>query len=169
MVHAGNRFALEVRDNLVGKARRESAILRQSEHGSPVAAAGMDAAGNAAAGLLSMLEGYSVLGGYGVAAHRGWIGGIVSVDSAHRSRLAKPNRAFYYLLTLLLQLIPYSLTGGAGVNLGIAAFASASRTGYAGPRIRWLRIPYEAIRDAGWIYVISLPLFALASLFEFTM
>jgi hypothetical protein len=30
-----------------------------------------------------------------------------------------------------------------------------------------LRIPYEAIRDAGWIYMISLPLFAIASLFEF--
>jgi len=64
--------------------------------------------------------------------------------------------AFYYIVTLLLQLIPYSLTGGAGVNLGIAAFASESRTGYRGPRMPWLRIPYEAILDAGWIYLISL-------------
>jgi hypothetical protein len=169
MVHSGNRYALDFRDKLVGKAQRESVILRQSQRGNSVAAAAMDAAGNAVAGLLSMIAGYGVPAGYGVAAYRGWIGGVVSVDAAHRSRLARPFEAFYYLVTLLLQLVPYSLTGGAGVSMGIAAFAGESRTGYQGPRMPWLRIPYEAIRDAGWIYIISLPLFAIASLFEFTM
>jgi hypothetical protein len=167
MVHSGNRYALEFRDKLVGKAQRESVVLRQLQRGNSVAAAGMDAAGNAVAGLLSMIAGCGVPAGYGVAAYRGWIGGVVSVNAAHRSRLARPFGAFYYLVTMLLQLVPYSLAGGAGVNIGIAAFASENRTGYQGPRIQWLRIRYEAIRDAGWIYMISLPLFAIASLFEF--
>ncbi len=169
MVHSGNRFALDFRDKLVGEAQRESVILRQYQQGNSLAAAGMDAAGNAVAGLLSMMAGYCVPAGYGIAAYRGWIGGIVSVDAAHRSRLARPYGAFHYLLVLLLQLLPYSLAGGAGVSIGFAAFASESRTGYQGPRIPWLRIPYEAIRDAGWIYMVSLPLFAVASLFEFMM
>ncbi|MGD0577416.1 MAG: hypothetical protein ABSC08_00655 [Bryobacteraceae bacterium] len=169
MVHAGNRFALGFRDNLVGKAQRESPILRQFQHGHSVAAADLDATGNAVGGLSSMVAGYGVPAGYGVAAYRGWIGGVVSVDGEHRSRLATRYEAFYYLMTLLLQLIPYSLAGGAGVNLGIAAFASESRSGYRGPRMAWLRIPYEAIRDAGWVYVVALPLFAIASLFEFLM
>jgi len=100
-----------------------------------------------------------LMAGYGcprrllVAVSRGWIGGIVSVDSAHRSRFARPYGAFYYLVTLLLQLVPYSLVGGAGVNLGFAAFGDGSRTGYEGSRLPWLRIPYEAIADAGWIYL----------------
>lgn len=127
----------------------------------------MEAAGNAIAGLLSIIAGYGVPAGYGVAAYRGWIGGIVSVDAAHHSRLASPFPAFYYLVTLLLQLIPYSLSGGAGVSMGIAAFASVHRTGYNGPRMRSLQIPYEAISDAAWIYVISVPLFVIASLLEF--
>jgi len=93
----------------------------------------------------------------------------VSVDGEHRSRLVKPYAAFCYLVTLLPQLIPYSITGGAGVNLGLAAFRRESRSGYTGRRAPWLRIPYEALRDAGRLYLISLPLFAIASLFEFTM
>ncbi len=169
MVHSGNRIALDFRDNLVGKAQRESVIARQFRSGNVVAAAGLDAAGNAAVGLLTMISGYFAPAGYGFAAFRGWIGGIVSVDSSHRSRLARPDGAFYYLVTLLLQLVPSSMVGGAGVNLGIAAFASESRTGYRGARMPALRIPYEAIRDAGWIYLGSLPLFAIASLFEFMM
>ena len=53
------------------------------------------------------------------------------------------------------------------MTLGIAAFASESV--YQGRRLLWLRIPYEAIGDAARIYLLSLPLFALASLFEFLM
>ena len=94
---------------------------------------------------------------------------MVSVDDAHHSRLSTPYEAFYYLTTLLLQLIPYMLTGGAGVNLGIAAFARPAWTGYDGRRVKWLLIPFDAIRDAGWIYLIALPMFAVASLFEFMM
>ena len=157
MVHSGSHYALDFRDKLVGKAQR----------GNPVAAASLDAAANAVGGLLSMIAGYGVPAGYSVAAYRGWIGGVVSVDGAHHSRLARSFEAFYYLVTLLLQLVPYSLAGGGGANLGIPASAGESRTVYHRPRMPWLQIPYEAIRDAGWIYIISLPLLAIASLFEF--
>jgi len=169
MVHSSNRFALEYRDKLVGRAQHESPILRQHQRGNSVRAAGLDTAGNAVAGLLSMMAGYCVPAGYGVAAYRGWIGGIVSVDAAHRSRFVSLYGAFYYVVTLILQLVPYSLAGGAGVSAGVAAFAVDNRTGYQGRRIPWLRIPYEAIGDAGRIYLISLPLFAVASLFEWVM
>jgi hypothetical protein len=70
-----------------------------------------------------MIGGYGVPAGYCIAGYRGWVGGVVSVDDAHHSRLRTPYEAFYYLTTLVLQLIPYTLTGGAGVNLGIATFA----------------------------------------------
>ena len=164
--HAGNAAALRSRDNLVGKAQRESVILRQHRRGNPLAAAGLDAMANAAAAGLGGLAGYCPPAGYAVAAYRGWIGGIVGVDSRHRSRLRTPYGAFYYLATLILQLIPYSLAGGAGVNLGIAAF---TQTDYPGARIQWLKLPHAAIADAGWIYLVALPLFAIASLFEFLM
>lgn len=169
LVHSGNRYSLHYRDKLIGKADRESVILRQLQHGHSLTAAALDASANAFAGFLSIPAGYCPPAGYAVAAFRGWIGGIVSLDDHHRSRLATSFGAFYYLTTLLLQLIPFSLAGGAGVNLGLASFINEKRSGYCGPRMPWLRIPYEAMRDAGWIYLSSLPLFAAASLFEFLM
>jgi hypothetical protein len=169
LVHVGNRFALGYRDRLVGEAQKNSPILAQSQNGHPLAAASLDAGGNAAAGFLSLLAGYGVPAGYWVAWQRGWVGGVVSVDGSHRSRLSSRYEAFYYLTTLALQLVPYTLAGGAGVNLGFAAFGRPAWTGYQGRRVRWLRIPFEAIHDAGWIYLVALPLFACASWFEFTM
>jgi hypothetical protein len=169
MVHFGNGFALRYRDRLVGDAVKTSTILQRSQKGNRLAAASLDASGNAAAGLVSLLAGYCVPAGYWIALERGWIGGIVSVDGDHRSRLKGVHEAFYYVVTLVLQLVPYTLVGGAGVNLGIAAFTNPAIPIYQGPRLRWLRIPVEAIRDACWIYLIALPMFAVASLFEFTM
>jgi hypothetical protein len=98
-------------------------------------------------------------------AFRGWVGGIVSVSTgpAHTSRLADPWEAFYYLLTLVLQLIPYTLAGGAGVNLGVAYFRP--RPFYQGQK--WLTLPGEAVRDVLRIYVLVVPLFFIASLWEF--
>jgi hypothetical protein len=169
MVHAHNRFALRYRDRLVGDAWKSSPTLAQYQKGHRVIAASLDSGGNAAAGLLSLIAGYGVPAGYWVAGYRGWVGGVVSVDENHRSRLSTRYEAFYYLTTLLLQLIPYTLAGGAGVNLGIAAFAKPRWTGYTGRRVPWLMIPFEAIGDAAWIYLIALPMFVGASLFEFLM
>jgi len=98
-----------------------------------------------------------------IVAYRGWIGGIVSVDGSHLSRLADAREAAYYLITLILQLIPYSITGGAGVNMGLA---------YLNPKRytqgeKWIGIPAEAIRDVVRIYLVAAPLFLVASLWEF--
>jgi hypothetical protein len=168
MAHSGNSLALRTGDAIVASAVQTSPITKQFLHGNRLSAAGLDALANAGSGLASVPAGYGVISGYAVAAYRGWIGGIVSVDNDHRSRLATPGSAFYYLTTLILQLIPYSLAGGAGVNLGLAAFRAPDRTGYTGARIPFLRVPYAAVQDAWRIYLISLPLFALASVFEFT-
>lgn len=167
LVHGGNTFALGYRDRLIAKAWQESVILRDFQKGNALRAAALDAAGNAVGGAGSLVAGYFPPMGYAVAAFRGWIGGVVSVDDAHRSRVSTVHEAFYYLTTLILQLIPYSLTGGAGINLGMAVFSRRGRTAYPGRRIRWLLVPYDALGDAGWIYLVSLPLFVIASIFEF--
>jgi len=166
-VHSGSKFALGFRDRLVAKAQRESVILRDLDRDNRLRAAGFDAAGNAGAAALGLVAGYFPPVGYGAVAFRGWVGGVVSVDDRHRSRLGTPREAFYYITTLILQLIPYSLVGGAGVNIGIATFGRRGRVEYPGSRVRWLLIPHAALGDAGWIYLVSLPLFAIASLFEF--
>jgi hypothetical protein len=100
---------------------------------------------------------------YPLIAYRGWIGGIVSIDGSHASRLADVKEGAYYLITLLLQLIPYTLTGGAGTNMGMAFLKP--KPCYQGEK--WLGIPKEALRDVLRIYRVAVPLFLLASLWEF--
>ena len=104
-------------------------------------------------------------GGVPFAAYRGWVGGIVSVDARHVSRLSQPGTAFYYLVTVTLQLIPYILTGGAGMYLGLVAWRR--RNDASVRSLLGLRIPGEAIRDVGWIWALALPIFLAGSLFEF--
>jgi hypothetical protein len=109
------------------------------------------------------VAGLSVVIPYPVVAHQGWVGGIVSVDNAHVSRLTNPIEATYYILVLILQLIPYTLSAGAGINLGFA---------YLRPRLyyqgdKWLGLPKEAVRDVLRIYLLVVPLFLTASLVEF--
>ncbi len=162
MVHSGNRFALDQRDRLVAQARDTSRISRAMKQGKRRTAAVLDAAGNLIGAAATSLAGYWAPAAYPLALHKGWIGGIVSVDRQHRSRLVGAEAA-YYLTTLLLQLIPYILAGGAGVNLGLARVRPVGD--YSGPQ--FLGVPQEAIRDAGRIYLLVVPLFAVASAFEF--
>ena len=114
-------------------------------------------------GISNTLEGLGVIFPYPFMAYRGWIGGIVSIDSLHMSRLAVPKEAAYYSITLTLQLIPSILAGGAGVNIGLANFRP--KPFYQGEK--WLGMSKEAIRDALRIYIIVIPLLMLASLWEF--
>jgi hypothetical protein len=100
------------------------------------------------------------------AAYRGWIGGLVSVDGEHKSRLRHWRERNYYLGVLLLQLIPYSLAGGTGVRLGLAVLMPKGRWGFPGSE-RWLGLPAEGVRDVGRIYALIVPLFLVASLIEF--
>ncbi|MFQ6126493.1 MAG: hypothetical protein ACE5R6_18055 [Candidatus Heimdallarchaeota archaeon] len=162
MAHAGNEFALSHRDSVVAKAQGSPIVIALRE-GNGLRAALLDFGGNLVGALANTLGGLGVIVPYPVVAYRGWIGGIVSVDGAHVSRLMNPGEAVYYIFTLILQLIPYSLAGGAGVNLGVAYFRP--RVFYQGEK--WLGLPKEAIRDVLRIYLLVVPLFLVAALWEF--
>jgi hypothetical protein len=166
MVQTGNTFALAQRDTLVASANASDPASIALDHGDRPQAALIDFGENLVlGGVPSTVGGLAIVIPYPVALYRGWVGGIVSVDSAHISRLATPAEAAYYLGTLVLQLIPYTLAGGAGINLGLAYLRP--RPCYAGKR--WLGFPIEALRDVGWIYVLVVPLFFIASLYEFLL
>ena len=168
MVHTGNQFALDFTDNLVAQAHSEDPSSLALQRGDRLGAALSDFSRNLLLGAVpNTVSGLAVVIPYPLAAFRGWVGGIVSVntDDAHTSRLADPGEAVYYLVTLILQLIPYTLAGGAGVNLGIAYFRPLPF--YQGDK--WLSLPSEAVRDVLRIYVLIVPLFFVASLWEFLM
>ena len=165
MVHAGNAFALRHRDAIVGAART-SRTLQALNQNLPVRAALADFSGNLLIGAVpTTVMGISVVMPFPFIAYRGWIGGIVSVDGEHKSRLAG-REGIYYIAVLLLQLIPYTLSGAAGVRLGLGFLFPQSKWGYQGNR-RWIGLPAEGIRDLGRIYLLVIPLFLLASLVEF--
>ncbi len=164
MVHTGNAFAISTRDQIVSGAQ-SSPVLVTLNQGSRLQAALLDFWGNLVAGFSNLAGGLGVVVPYPIVAYRGWVGGIVSIDSAHASRLADPGQAAYYLITLVLQLIPYSLSGGAGVNLGLSLYRS--KPYYQGEK--WLGIPKEGIWDALRIFLLVVPLFLIASLWEFLM
>ena len=162
MVHAGNDLARGYRDRVVAQAQSSSSLVAL-ERDERWRAALLDFAGNVFAAFIDSVLGLGVLLSYPSVAYRGWIGGIVSVDSAHVSRLTDVREGAYYVTTLILQLIPSSLTGGAGVNLGLANLRPKPH--YQG--VRWLGLPKEALRDVLRIYLVALPLFLLASVWEF--
>jgi hypothetical protein len=168
LVHAGFGPALAFRDRLVGRAMQSSSIMQAQQRGFPLRAAALDLAANAgAAAVPTTVMGLSVVLPFPVAVARGFVGGVVSVDGDHHSRLADPREAAYYLIVLILQVVPYALAGGAGVRLGLGFVLPKSRWGYDGSS-RWLGLlPAEGVRDVGRMYVVALPLFLVASLVEF--
>jgi hypothetical protein len=167
MVHSGVLFALHARDSIVGRAysgNDPTTIAMQS--GRPFQAAMSDFSRNLFLGAVpSTLSGLGVIFPYPEAIYRGWVGGIVSVDGNHTSRFAEPGEAIYYVVTMVLQLIPYSLAGGAGVYLGLAYY----RTHSGSQAAKWYELPRLAVMDVGRIYLLIVPLFLIASLWEFLM
>lgn len=162
MVSAGNAYALERRDAIVGAAQTGDTLLAYHE-GDRLRASLLDFAANLGlGGLTSTALGVGVALVYPVAAYRGWVGGIVSVDAHHASRLADLGSAAYYLTTLILQLIPYSIAGGMGVYLGVGAWRALRH-----PVDAWLGMPRDRLRDVALSYIVIVPLFLVASLFEF--
>lgn len=98
----------------------------ENNRGNHFSAALEDFAGNLVIGSVpKAIMGMAVILPYPWVAYQGWIGGIVSVRSDHSSRLNSLRSAAYYLLTLVLQILPYSLSVGAGVNVGISLFRPA--------------------------------------------
>jgi hypothetical protein len=163
MVHTGSGPALRFRDKIVADAQKNSGILSALRDNRPMKAACMDFAGNLTGGVASTLAGYWAPAVFPIVVYRGWIGGIVSVNGRHNSRLADASERFYYLLTMMLQIIPYSLAGGAGVNIGIARVRPEGY--YSGPKV--FGVPRAAFCDAAVIYLLIVPLFFIASTFEF--
>jgi hypothetical protein len=167
MVHERSGFALTRGDQIVGQAVASDPAKAAEMKGLPVQAALFDFAGNLGRGAIpTTVMGLGIVMPFPVAAYRGWIGGIVSVDGDHKSRLRTWHQASYYLGVLLLQLIPYSLAGGAGVRLGLGFLIPKSRWGYPGSRY-WLALPADGLRDVARIYALAVPLFLVASLVEF--
>jgi hypothetical protein len=123
MVHAGNAFALNYRDRLVDQAARHNPAALSAKQGKHLQAALLDFAGNLFLGAVpKTISGLAIILPYPWIVHRGWVGGIVSVRADHSSRLNNIHSAIYYILTLTLQVIPYSLAIGAGINAGLALF-----------------------------------------------
>ncbi len=167
MVTARVQFALGIRDQIVGQAYAGTdPTINALQSGNRLQASLSDFSRNLIFGAVpDTVGGLGVIFPYFVTAYRGWVGGIVSVDQSHISRLAQPSEAVYYLVTLILQLIPYSLAGGAGVQLGLTYYRSHSN-----PQVpKWLGIPKVAIIDVGRIYLLVVPLFLVASLWEFLL
>ena len=165
MVHSGNPFALNYRDKLVSNTAQQDPAAIANRQGQPLRAAFLDFAGNLLIGSVPQsIMGLGIIFPYPSVAYQGWIGGIVSVREDHTSRLNNCRSAVYYLLTLLLQITAYSLTIGAGVNVGVSLFRPAPY--YRGEKLAHL-FPVEVLRDWIRIYVLASPLFLLASLWEF--
>jgi hypothetical protein len=161
---SGSNLALDQRDAIVKAARDTDAMVAYGQD-DRLKAAILDFGGNVGAAALTSATGLAVVGPLPIAAYRGWVGGIVSVDAQHRSRLSRSDTALYYLVTVTLQSIPYILTAGAGMYLGLVAWRR--RNDVSVRAVFTLRIPGEALRDTGWIWGLSLPFFLAGSLFEF--
>lgn len=164
MVHLGNQRALSFRDSLVAKAHRVDAASIADDRGDHVTAAAIDFSRNLGlAAIPETVGGLALVLPVAGAAYRGWVGGVVSVDHSHRSRLLKPRTAVYYVITMLLQLLAYTLADGAGLYLGWAYIRK--RGPFVGPR--WFRLPGPALKDTALLYVLIVPLFAIGSWWEF--
>jgi hypothetical protein len=164
MAHSGNEFALSYGDRLVAKAQKQDRAAISYRQGHRFTAAAQDFAMNLVAGAVPQtVTGLTVVSPYGFGAYRGWVGGIVSVDRNHLSRLRDWRKGAYYVITLVLQLVPYSLAGGIGVHLGLCFFKRFSY--YTGDKIGGY--PKEAIWDVVRVYQVIIPLFFIASLWEF--
>jgi hypothetical protein len=117
MAHSGSEFALDYRDKLVSEAQTGTVLTQNS----PILRGLADFGGNSIGAAVDTVLGLGIVMPFPSVIYRGWVGGIVSVDSDHDSRLTRPKEAAYYFSVILLQLLGYSLAAGAGIYLGLAA------------------------------------------------
>lgn len=165
MAHAGNRFALAQRDKTVQKALTSDKASIAHQSGNHATALVHDFAGNLFyAAIPQTVAGVGVILPYFSVAYQGWVGGVVSVDSAHRSRLRSLKATTYYFLVLLLQFIPFSLSIGAGVRFGVELYRHNADISW---RFWRYRLPRQSLVDLGCVFAVSVPLFFAASAFEF--
>ena len=165
MSHSGNSVALSCRDRIVGNAVKTDEASISYQAGNNFSAAIYDFTGNLFfVAIPQTIMGLTIVIPYFTTAAQGWIGGIVSVDAAHNSRLKHVKSSLYYLLVLLLQFISFSLSIGAGIKCGVDFYNANRLTGW---EFRRYRIPKASLIDLGMVYAVAIPLFFLASCFEF--
>lgn len=165
MAHAGNTFALAQRDKIVHKAVTSDKASIAHRSGNHAAAIVADFAGNLFyAAIPQTVAGLGVILPYFSVSHQGWVGGIVSVDRTHRSRLRSIRATSYYFLVLFLQFVAFSLSIGAGVRCGVELYRQNADVGWHFSRFR---LPRESLVDVGCVYAVTVPLFFAASAFEF--
>ena len=165
MSHAGNEFALSRRDRIVGAAVKSDVASLSHQSGNNFTAALYDCSGNLLyAAIPQTLLGFGVVLPYFTVTYQGWTGGIVSVDDSHQSRFRNAKSSAYYLIVLLLQFLPFSLSIGAGIKCGVDLYRYNSSVSW---RVWHYRFPMASLRDLGFVYLVSVPLFFLASCFEF--
>lgn len=159
MVNSGNQFALSYRDSVVAKARTGVILTQKNQLLKGLA----DFGGNSLSAAGDTILGFGIILPYPMVVYRGWVGGIVSVDGNHISRLMDFKKAGYYLSVVFLQLLGYSLAAGAGIRAGLSVFRARPKdAGFV-----WFGIPKEALLDILWIYSLVIPIFLIASLWEF--
>lgn len=165
MVHNGNSFAISYRDKTVGKALTTDKAAINYQKGNNFSAAMHDFKGNLFFGAIPQtLMGLGIVVPYFTVSKQGWIGGIVSVNSEHKSRFKNFKSTFYYFFVLLLQFVPYSLAIGSGIKFGIDFYINNKIHGW----LMWnYKIHKSGLLDLGYIYLLVVPLFFLASCFEF--
>jgi hypothetical protein len=165
MVHNGNNFAVSYRDKIVGKAVATDKASINYQKGNNFTAALNDFKGNLFFGAIPQtFMGLGIVVPYFTVSKQGWIGGIVSVNSEHKSRFKNFKSTFYYFFVLLLQFIPYSLAIGSGIKFGIDFYINNKIHGW----LIWkFKIQTSGLLDIGYIYLLVVPLFFLASCFEF--
>jgi hypothetical protein len=165
MSHSGNHFALSYRDKIVGQALSTDKASINYAKGNNFSAALYDFKGNLLSGAIPQtLMGFSIVIPCFTVAKQGWVGGIVSVDDEHKSRFKNLKSILYYFIVLLGQLIPYSMAIGAGMKCGIDFYKTNKTVGWD---IRKIKIPKTSLIDVGYIYIVVIPLFFIASCFEF--
>jgi hypothetical protein len=164
MAHAGSRVALSRRDAVVERAAGDASTV-QYRAGRRGRAALADAAANFVfAALPQTVAGLTIVLPYITVAHQGWVGGIVSVDRDHASRLRSVPGATYYLGVLLLQFLAFSLCIGGGIRCGVDLYARNRQVQWRFWRYRLARAP---VADMLYTIAASIPLFLIASAFEF--
>jgi len=165
MSQAGNQSALSYRDKIVGQAVKNDNAAINYQKGNNFTASLNDFMGNLLLGAVPQtLMGFGIIIPYFTVFKQGWVGGIVSVNSEHKSRFKDFKSSFYYFFVLLLQYIPYSLAIGAGIKCGIDFYNDNKVNGW----LIWkYRIQISSLYDLGYVYIIVVPLFFIASCFEF--
>ncbi len=164
MVQTDSNFALAQRDKIVGTAIREDKASVNYQEGNKLTAALYDFTGNLFFGITQTILGLGIVVPYFTVSYQGWVGGIVSVNGLHKSRLKQLKSALYYFIVLLLQFTAYSLSIGSGIKTGIELYKQNKLISW---KLWKYKISKENLADIRNIYMLSILIFFAASFFEF--